>query len=203
VVGHDAGVLTPLRSAIPPQWLQRWLPRSRSGIGRVPTTNDHLLGVTSPSAQLPITFPASVEDPPFRPLSRGGRQGRLRRGTRVGHLHYAASGIDPLFGFGHGPAYSSFRHDPPVVAAGARRRFRRGPRCGRRRPPLCALRLVAREPAQGLTTVELVPGETATVRFALDSRGLRPFGFGRRGGRPAAVSSRSSLAPRRVTSVTR
>jgi beta-glucosidase len=138
---------------------------------------DHLLGVTSPSGRLPITFPARLEDTPaFGHYP--GEDGKVvyAEGTRVGYRHYDANGIEPLFCFGHGLSYSSFRYNPPVMVAGDSGNLsvevevtNTGDRTASEVVQLY-LRSVSRPERQlkGFTKVRLAPGETATARFALD-----------------------------------
>jgi len=139
---------------------------------------DHLLGVTSPSGRLPITFPARLEDTPaFRHYP--GEDGTVvyAEGTRVGYRHYDAFGIEPLFCFGHGLSYSTFRYDPPVVVAGPGDVSvevgvtNTGDRAAAEVVQLY-VRSVLRPESQlkGFTKLGLGPGETATARFSLGSR---------------------------------
>ncbi len=73
--------------------VEAWYPGEQGGtaIARV------LTGEINPAGRLPITFYASTKDlPPFDDYSMAGRTYRYYRGT-------------PLFGFGYGLSYSSFK----------------------------------------------------------------------------------------------
>jgi beta-glucosidase len=139
---------------------------------------DHLLGVTSPSGRLPITFPARLEDTPaFGHYP--GEDGKVvyAEGTRVGYRHFDAFGIEPLFCFGHGLSYSTFRYDPPVVVAGSgdlsvEVGVTNTGDCIAAEVVQLYLRSAVRPERQlkGFSKVELAPGETGSARFALDGR---------------------------------
>jgi beta-glucosidase len=145
-----------------------------------------LAGDANPGGKLPITFPRAESDLPTNtPEQFPGVDGvaRYSEGLRVGYRHYDASGIEPLFCFGHGLSYTTFRYADLDVSAGA------GPsvevsfaveNTGRSAgaevaqvylefPEGCG------EPPQrlaGFRRVQLMPGEAARVSIRVDARGL-------------------------------
>lgn len=85
-----------------------------------------LSGAVNPSGRLPVTFPASeaqlphprIEGDPFGapegPVGRGGRYGRIftadySEGAAVGYKWFFEQGERPLFPFGYGLSYTTFR----------------------------------------------------------------------------------------------
>lgn len=71
---------------------------------------DVLTGRVNPSGRLAETFPARIEDTPTH-LNFPGRDGfaLYGEGTFVGYRHYDAKRIEPLFPFGFGLGYTTFR----------------------------------------------------------------------------------------------
>lgn len=72
---------------------------------------DVLLGTTNPSGKLPITFPKRLEDNP----SYGNHPGEndivhYGEGIYAGYRFYDLRKIDPLFPFGAGLSYTTFRY---------------------------------------------------------------------------------------------
>jgi beta-glucosidase len=68
-----------------------------------------LIGAQDPGGRLPTTFPADIKDnPAFGNFP--GRDGKVhyQEGIFVGYRHYDATGIKPLFPFGHGLSYTTF-----------------------------------------------------------------------------------------------
>jgi beta-glucosidase len=94
--------------------LEAWYP----GIRGADAIADILFGDVNPSGRLPITFPASLEQTP-RPTLDGYfdfAPGRTQasydiEGSDVGYRWYARKAITPLFPFGFGISYTSFRYD--------------------------------------------------------------------------------------------
>lgn len=89
--------------------LQAWYPGQKAGNA----VADVLLGHAEPGGRLPQTFPLQWQDNPTRsqdPENYPGLDGRVRynEGVFVGYRHYQATGIDPMYAFGHGLSYTSF-----------------------------------------------------------------------------------------------
>ncbi len=80
---------------------------------------DLLTGATEPAGRLPITFPRHLGDTPTAGSADHypGRDGTVvyGEGLLIGHRHYDAHGIEPLFAFGHGLSYTTFELGLPAV----------------------------------------------------------------------------------------
>lgn len=91
-----------------------------------------LFGRVNPSGHLPVTFPASVAQLPHSeqrdPETTTSNPGMEPKGgvfhvnydvegSDVGYRWYARQGLTPLFPFGHGLSYTSFRHSDLSVQA--------------------------------------------------------------------------------------
>ncbi len=94
--------------------LEAWYP----GIRGADAIADILFGDVNPSGRLPITFPASLEQTP-RPKLDGLLDFEFGKtavnydieGSDVGYRWYDRRGLTPLFPFGFGLSYTSFRYD--------------------------------------------------------------------------------------------
>jgi beta-glucosidase len=83
-----------------PAILQAWFPGGEGGAA----VADVLFGNTNPAGRLPVTFYAKTEDlPPFSDYRMANRTYRYFTGK-------------PLFPFGHGLSYTSFRYQPAQPA---------------------------------------------------------------------------------------
>jgi beta-glucosidase len=71
-----------------------------------------LFGETNPSGKLTVTFPKRIEDIPGYP-SYPGECGKhvYSEGIHVGYRYYDKRKIEPLFPFGFGLSYTTFRYD--------------------------------------------------------------------------------------------
>jgi beta-glucosidase len=94
--------------------LEAWYP----GIKGAEAIADILFGDVNPSGRLPITFPAALEQTPrpkldglfdFNPVRT--RANYDIEGSDVGYRWYDRKGLTPLFPFGFGLSYTSFRYD--------------------------------------------------------------------------------------------
>lgn len=72
---------------------------------------DLLFGAASPSGKLPTTWPRRLEETPAF-INYPGENGRVRygEGIFVGYRYYDAKGVEPLFPFGHGLSFTTFRY---------------------------------------------------------------------------------------------
>jgi beta-glucosidase len=84
--------------------VQCWLPGQEGGHAIA----DVLTGAVNPCAKLPVTFPRRYEDNPTFLHYPGGSHVHYGEGLFVGHRHYDAQEIAPLFAFGYGLSYTSF-----------------------------------------------------------------------------------------------
>jgi beta-glucosidase len=97
--------------------LEAWYPGEEDGDAIAAT----LFGDADPAGRLPITFPKSLADTPANtPAQYPGVNGvaTYSEGVFVGYRHYDAAGIAPLFPFGYGLSYTTFRLDRLRVAGG-------------------------------------------------------------------------------------
>ena len=159
--------------------LENWYPGQIDGDSIAPI----LFGDFDPSGHLPETFPKALSDGPLRtPQQYPGVHGQVAHSERllVGYRWYTAKHIDPLFPFGFGLSYTSFRFSRLGVTptrSGAVVRFELA-NTGRRSgadvpqvyvgdPPR------AGEPPEqlaGFARVTLAAGERTTVTIAIHSR---------------------------------
>jgi beta-glucosidase len=147
-----------------------------------------LFGDVNPSGKLPDTFPARYEDNPAY-INYPGEAGKVLygEGIYVGYRYYDAKKIVPLFPFGHGLSYTSFKYSnlklaPAKVKKGGKITVRidvknTGKRAGKEVVQLYVSDLkskVTRPPKElkGFRKVSLLHGETKTVEFVLDKQAL-------------------------------
>jgi len=105
--------------------LEAWYPGEEDGNAIAAV----LFGDVDPGGRLPITFPKSLADTPAdTPAQYPGVGGvaTYSEGVFVGYRHYDESGIAPLFPFGYGLSYTTFRTSRLTVAP-ARRGSTSGP----------------------------------------------------------------------------
>jgi len=70
-----------------------------------------LFGDVNPSGKLPFTFPVKLEDSPAHALDNyNGEKVNYAEGLLVGYRWFDKKDIEPLFPFGHGLSYTSFRY---------------------------------------------------------------------------------------------
>ena len=167
--------------------LQAWYGGSEAGSALAAV----LFGDASPSGKLPCTFPKALADSPAHAagLARQfpGEGGKVfyDEGLLVGYRWNDAKNVEPLFPFGHGLSYTSFRYAAlkPTLTAGAG-----GPTVSLE---LSVTNTGAREGAEvvqayvrplkppvarpekelkGFAKVSLKPGETKAVTIALGPR---------------------------------
>ncbi len=159
--------------------LEAWYPGSAGGkaIARL------LFGEVSPSGRLPITFPKSVSQLP-RPAIDPKTANYNVEGSDVGYRWFQRHSEAPLFPFGYGLTYSTFRYSNLQVRSGATIQAtfdvtNSGPRAAADVPQLYvslpqASGKLARRLA-GWQRVELHPGETRSVTLTVDPRILARF----------------------------
>jgi beta-glucosidase len=172
-----------------------------SGVKGGEAIADVLFGDVNPSGRLPITFPASYDQLPNREIPGLGYVGpsftdppevaaaKMKSfaaphpyGSDIGYRWYARKGFTPLFPFGHGLSYTSFKYGDLKVSGGdtVTASFdvtNTGPKAGADVPQVY---LTARSGAPelrllGWSRVELAPGETKRVTVTADRRLLADF----------------------------
>jgi beta-glucosidase len=160
--------------------LETWYP----GIGGGEAIADLLFGKANPSAKLPITFAKSDADLP-EPVIPGWAQrhdkgsaatAEYKEGLAIGYRWYEVSKRQPLFAFGHGLSYTTFRYGGlRVEAAGRTVQFvvtNTGKVAGAEIAQVYVrLPESAQEPFQrlaGWERVQLAPGESKTLAIKLN-----------------------------------
>lgn len=172
-----------------PAVVQAWYPGQEGGHALAQI----LFGEVSPSGKLPVTFERRFEDNAVADSYFPDRQGRIRykEGVFLGYRHVDQAGRKPLFPFGFGLSYTTFKYanlqvtpermavDGTVTVA-----FdvtNQGQRAGAEvaqvyvgdvRAP------VPRPPKElkGFAKVALAPGETRRVQVTLDRRAFSYYG---------------------------
>lgn len=99
--------------------LQMYYPGQEGG----PATAAVLFGDADPGGRLTQTFPRSEDahptaGDPRRYPGQGGVE-EYGEGVHVGHRWYDAEDVTPLFPFGHGLSYTTFRYGAPVAVPAA------------------------------------------------------------------------------------
>lgn len=188
-------VLMPWREKVP-AILSAWYGGQRGGvaIARV------LSGAVNPSGHLPMTFPAGVEQlpnpvlpgsdaPPADKETRAvyGIQAstkpfemRYPEGSDAGYRWFDAKGHKPLYAFGHGLSYTSFRYDGLKVDSGAALTVRfavtnTGKRAGADVPQVYLKRPGKARRLIGWGRPELQPGKTGEVTVTVDPRVIADY----------------------------
>lgn len=188
VLETGAPVLMPWRDG-PAAIVEAWYPGSRGGesIAKV------LFGEVNPQGRLPATFPAS-EAQLARPVLPGADQGavegiggatpkpfdvRYTEGSDVGYRGFAKSGDKPLYPFGYGLSYTSFRYSGLKVAGGKTLTAsftvtNTGARAGTDTPQVYLTAGPTRKQQRliGWSKVVLKPGESRQVTVAVAPRML-------------------------------
>ncbi|MFG2294248.1 beta-glucosidase [Streptomyces sp. NPDC048603] len=151
-------------------------------------TADVLFGDADPGGRLTQTFPAGERAHPvggdlLRYPGVGGRQ-EYSEGVHVGHRWYDAQRVAPLFPFGHGLSYTTWRYEQPAVRSedGALRVEFTVRNTGRRKGTEVAQVYVGPSPdltldqpvraLAGYRKIVLGPGQAQRVTVTLDRRAL-------------------------------
>lgn len=93
-----------------PAVLEAWYPGQEGGRALA----ELVFGDANPSGRLPVTFERRWEDNPVHDSyypDGSGKQVRYREGVFVGYRGYDHNGVKPLFPFGYGLSYTTFRYD--------------------------------------------------------------------------------------------
>jgi beta-glucosidase len=171
-----------------PAVLQAWYPGQEGGTA----LGELLFGIANPSGRLPVTFEWRWEDNPafasYYPDS-GSNRIYYREGMFVGYRGFEQRGKTPLFPFGFGLSYTTFRMANLAVrsAEGSTESAPRwtvtfdvtntGEREGAAVPQVYVGERHPRVPRprkelKGFSKVPLKPGETRSVSVPLDARSL-------------------------------
>jgi beta-glucosidase len=152
---------------------------------------DVIFGVANPSGKTPVTFPKRIEDS----TAYGNYPGEAlhvayREGIYVGYRGFDKRNVEPLFPFGHGLSYTTFKYQnlkvvTPVVKKGESAEItvevqNSGTRAGAEVVELyvhdahASVDRPTRE-LKGFRRVMLEPGETKTVSFVVDAGAMSFF----------------------------
>ncbi len=167
--------------------LQAWYPGQEAGNAIA----DVLFGDAEPGGRLPQSFPEQWQDNPTwsqDPEVYPGLNGKVRYEEEVfiGYRHYTRHGIKPLFPFGYGLSYTSFAlsgFSAEATGDGAKATATLTNTGDRKGSTVVQIYVGDREssvlrPLRELKTfakVELEPGESREVSFALDARAFAFF----------------------------
>jgi beta-glucosidase len=181
VLKSGAPVLMPWLDQVPAV-VEAWYPGEEDGN----VVAGVLFGSVNPSGKLPVTFPRAEGDTPASTPDRWpGVNGvaTYSEGLRIGYRWYDAQGIAPLFPFGYGLSYTSFRFGRLSVTPGSTSSghvtvgadvTNTGDRAGAdvAQAYVSAPASAGEPPRQlrGFAKVFLAPGETKHVTFRLDAR---------------------------------
>jgi beta-glucosidase len=159
-----------------PGILEAWYPGQEGGTALA----EILTGAVNPSGHLAATFEKRWEDNPtydsYYPEKRTNKV-VYKEGIFVGYRGYEHNGVKPLFPFGYGLSYTTFKYGN-LKAAEHQISFNvtnTGTRAG---DAVAQLYLTPEHPSvpwppkelKGFSRVTLQPGQTKTVRIPLDSR---------------------------------
>jgi beta-glucosidase len=168
-----------------PAFVEAWYPGQEGGEALAKV----LFGEVNPSGRLPITFERRWEDNPAHDSyypEAGTKRVVYKEGVFVGYRGYERNGTKPLFPFGHGLSYTTFRYSnlqvsrtpgEPVVWKVSFDLTNTGAREGAEvaqvyvGDPQAKVPRPAKE-LKGFSKISLRPGETRRVTVPLDSRAL-------------------------------
>jgi len=183
VLNTGAPVLMPWLSQVAGV-VEAWYPGQDDGTAIAQV----LFGQADPSGHLPVTFPASASQTPVSsPRQFPGVDGKVHysEGIDVGYRWYDQKAVTPLFPFGYGLSYTTFRysglHITPGTGGSALDTVtatvtNTGRVAGADVAQVyVGLPASAGEPPrqlEGFQRVSLAPGQSAQVSFPLDARSL-------------------------------
>jgi beta-glucosidase len=109
--------------------LEAWYPGQQDGAAIASV----LFGDTNPSGHLPETFPASLAQAPTARAARfPGANGKVQYSDKllVGYRYYDTENVTPLFPFGFGMSYTSFKYSNLKLSAARVKNTTSGPDAG-------------------------------------------------------------------------
>jgi beta-glucosidase len=170
-----------------PAVLESWFPGQEGGTALAAI----LFGDVNPSGKLPDTFGASRDDYPDADNYPGQNdQVHYAEGIYVGYRHFDKDGIKPLFPFGYGLSYTTFRYSnlrrssnklsPDGAITASVDITNTGNRAGEEVAELYLHDLHPKidkpvRELKGFAKVALEPGETKSVNFTVTPRDLAYF----------------------------
>lgn len=152
---------------------------------------DVLFGDVNPSGKLPTTFPVRLEDNPAY-INYPGENGAVKygEGIFVGYRYYDKKKIAPLFPFGHGLSYTTFKYSnlkvssktltPDQTLTVKVNVTNTGKVAGKEIVQVYVRDVHStfarpKKELKAFTKVELKPGQTKTVTFTLDREAFWHF----------------------------
>lgn len=173
-----------------PAYLELWYPGQQGGTALA----EILFGSVNPSGHLPATFERRLEDnPTFASYYPEGDSNRVvyKEGVFVGYRGYEHNGVKPLFPFGYGLSYTTFKFEnlsvAPVSASNSGALYtvsfdltNTGDRAGAEVAQVYVADGHSKIPRpakelKGFAKVSLQPGETRHVTVDLDARAFAYF----------------------------
>jgi beta-glucosidase len=174
-----------------PALIQAWYPGQEGGTALAQV----LFGEVNPSGRLPVTFERRWEDNPahasYYPAAADAKHVEYKEGVFVGYRGYERNNTKPLFPFGHGLSYTTFKYSNlsinpvtggPASSAGPRYEVsfdvqNTGSREGADVAQVYIGDMHAKVPRpakelKGFAKVNLRPGETRRLVVPLDARAL-------------------------------
>jgi beta-glucosidase len=164
-------VLLPWRAEVAAV-LATWFPGQEFGAALA----DVLTGAVEPGGRLPVTWPATEDDPLPSVAPQDGVL-RYTEGLHVGHRRYLRDAAEPAYWFGHGLGYTTWAHEEVSVSPdGVRVALRNtGARPGREVVQVYLARegSAVERPVRwlaGFGAATAAPGERVDVRIELPRR---------------------------------
>ena len=76
-----------------------------------------IFGEVNPPGKLAVTYPVKLEDSPAHSIGEfpGGKTVKYTEGLYVGYRHFVTRDVKPLFEFGYGLSYTSFKYDDLTI----------------------------------------------------------------------------------------
>ena len=153
--------------------LLTWFPGQEAGAALA----DVLLGAAEPGGRLPTTWPRRQEDCPVLDVVVTDGVVHYDEGVFIGYRGWERAGTAPLYAFGHGLGYTTWRYESLAVSGGYAEVTvtNTGMRAGREVVQLYVGPAApdADRPARwlaGFAPVEAHPGESVTVRIPVPER---------------------------------
>ncbi|MFF5085201.1 beta-glucosidase [Actinoplanes sp. NPDC000266] len=199
VVNAGSPVLMPWAEEVAAVLLT-WFPGQEAGAALA----DVLLGVAEPGGRLPTTWPREEQDCPVLAVEPRDGVVSYDEGVFVGYRGWLRSGVAPLYAFGHGLGYTSWRYEEMAVneSEAVVTLTNTGARTGREVVQI----YVGPSPVDpnrperwlaGFANVEAHPEETVTVRIPLRPRVFEIWdgGWKRMPGEYRIIAGRAVDAP--------
>jgi beta-glucosidase len=170
-----------------PAVVEAWFPGQEGGAAIA----DILVGNVNPSGRLPDTLAAQRSDyPDFGNFPGRDHNEHYAEDVYVGYRHFDKAKVKPLFPFGYGLTYTTFKYSNLAVSSDSLEAdgsvtvrvdvTNTGKRSGEEVPQLYvhdAKPMIDRpiRELKGFAKIELAPGETKTVQFKINPRDLAYF----------------------------